>query len=368
MRRMVPGALALAFLAGPLAAGPVPTDANSANLGDVASVATPVNPADTADAAEAATRLPDLRCFSVQGRCVVGQTPVGQTAASKDQIHNAVVAGWDPSKRVLRSTVWKHVAVTGDWVVAAKVLPAPVHCDTYLVFIKDPAGATEELWCIDGPRLLLLWEMLDATRGRFWTRQDGSLGIVLFDGRFATGTFILNTTDEQHFTCLGGAPVKTDLAPGLEDVETALGPFDISSSPSRARTLATLRKLGILPDQETVPDDIALPPSWTQEIARAGMLRGAQPASLFLLQGFWGEIACPDGGNPEACTASAENRETVWLVRVGDESSGYERWVSQRHNFSTGQWYDPVNASIGTTASVIFEGNAPLLPAAPCRN
>ncbi len=347
MRRTVFLAWVLAFLAGPLAAGAAPI-------------------ADAADAAKA-TRLPDLRCFSVQGRCVPGEAPVGQTSVSLDQIHNAFVTGWDPSKRVSRSAVWKHVAVSADWVAAANILPVPVHCDTYLIFIKGQAGVPQELWCIDGARLLLLWEMLDATHGRFWTRQDGGMGIVLFDGRFSTGTFFLNTTDEQHFTCIGGAAVKTDLIPGVEDIETALGPFDISTGPATSRTVTTLRKIGIVPDPDTVPDNIALPPSWIQEGYKAGKLSGSQPASLFLLQGYWGGITCPDESNPEACTANAENRETVWLVRVGDESSGYERWMNQVRDWSTGLWGDPITASIGTTAAVIFEGNAPLLPAVPCR-
>ncbi len=346
MQKIVFLALALALPAGPFAAG-------SEQM--------------AADATKA-TRLPDLRCFSVQGRCVPGKAPVGQTFASRDQIHNAWVAGWDPSAKVLGKAVWKHVAVSGDWVASAKILPAPVHCDTYLIFVKNQAGVPQELWCIDGTRLMLLWEMLDATHGRFWTRQDGSMGIVLFDGRFRTGTFLLNTTDEQHFTCIAGAAVDTELVPNVEDIETTLGPFDISNSRSRSRTVTLLRQIGILPGPDEVPDAIALPPSWIQEGYKAGKLSGPQPVSLFLLQGYWAGITCPDGTNPEACTASAMNRETVWLVRVGDESSGYERWMNQRKNWNTGKWDDPVTESIGTTASVVLEGNAPILPAVPCRN
>src|ERR1700686_2967042 len=123
-----------------------------------------------ADATQA-TRLPDLRCFAVQGRCAPGGVPGGQTSASPDQIHNVYVAGWGPSGNVVGNAIWKHVAVSGDWVAAANVLPVPVHCDTYLVFVKNQAGVPQELWCIDGTRLLLLWEMLDASHGRFWTRQ-----------------------------------------------------------------------------------------------------------------------------------------------------------------------------------------------------
>lgn len=336
----------LALLAGSLAAGSEPT---------------------VVDAAGAA-RLPDLRCFSVQGHCVPGKTPVGQSQESPDQIHNVLVAGWDPSAKVLRHSVWKHVAVSGDWVAAAKILPVPVHCDTYLIFVKDQAGVPQELWCIDGPRLLLLWEMLDPIHGRFWTRPDGSVGIVLFDGRNRTGTFFLNRTDEQHFTCVAGAAVDTDLAPGVEDVETALGPFDISTPRSRSATLTLLRKSGVLPGPDQVPDNVALPPSWIQEGYEAGRLSGHQPVSLFLLQGYWGDVTCPAGSDPEACTADALNRETVWLVRVGDESSGYERWMRQGRNQNTGKWDHPVTESIGTTASVVFEGSEPLLPAVPCHN
>jgi hypothetical protein len=344
MRKIAFFASALAFLSGTFAAG---------------------SEQAVADAAKA-TRLPDLRCFSVQGRCEPGKAAVGQTWESSDQIHNVLVAGWDPSAKVVGNAVWKHVAVSGSWVASANILPVPVHCDTYLIFVKDQAGVPQELWCIDGARLLLLWEMLDATHGRFWTRQDGSVGIVLFDGRFRTGTFFLNTTDEQHFTCIAGAAVNTDLIPGVEDIETTLGPFDISNSRSRSRTVATLRKIGILPGPDKVPDDIALPPSWIQEGYVAGRLSGPQPVSLFLLQGYWAGITCPAGSNPEACTANAMNRETVWLVRVGYESSGYERWMNQRRNWNTGKWDDPVTESIGTTAAVVFEGNAPILPAVPC--
>jgi len=346
MRRTAFLALALAFLAGPFAAGSEPIVADAAG----------------------ARPLPDLRCFFVQGRCVPGEAPIGQTQTSRDQIHNVLVTSWDPSAKVSGKAVWKHVAVSGDWVASAKILPAPVPCDTYLVFVKNQAGVPQELWCIDGTRLMLLWEMLDATHGRFWTRRDGGLGIVLFDGRFSTGTFMLNTTDEQHFTCIAGAAVHTDLVPGVQDIETTLGPFDISNSASRSKAVTLLRKVGILPGPDQVPDDIALPLSWIQEGYKAGKLSGSQPASLFLLQGYWAGIDCPDGGNPEACTASAMNRETVWLVRVGDESSGYERWMNQRPNWNTGRWDDPLTESIGTTASVVSEGNAPLLPAVPCRN
>ena len=344
MRNIAFWALAWAFLAGPSAAG-------SEQM--------------AADATKA-TRLPDLRCFSVQGRCTPGEVPVGQTWESPDQIHNVFVAGWGPSGHVVGNAVWKHVAVSGGWVASANILPVPVHCDTYLMFVKDQAGVPQELWCIDGTRLLLLWEMLDATHGRFWTRQDGSIGIVLFDGRFRTGTFLLNTTDEQHFTCIAGAAVNTDLIPGVEDIETALGPFDISNSRSRSRTAGMLRQIGILPGPDKVPDDIALPPSWIKEGYEAGKLSGPQPVSLFLLLGYWAGITCPDGSNPEACTANAANRETVWLVRVGYESSGYERWMNQSKNWNTGKWDDPISGGIGTTASVIFEGKAPILPAVPC--
>lgn len=345
MRTMVFFASALAFLGGPSAA-------SSEQL--------------AADAARAA-RLPDLRCFFVQGRCETGETPVGQTWESPDQIHNVFVAGWGPPAKVAGNAIWKHVAVSGDWVASANVLPVPVHCDTYLMFIKNEAGVPQELWCVDGTRLLLLWEMLDATDGRFWTRQDGSMGIVLFDGRFRTGTFFLNTTNEQHFTCVAGAAVHTDLIPGVEDIETALGPFDISNSRRRSITATMLRKIGILPGADKVPDDVALPPSWIQEVHEAGKLNGPQPVSLFLLQGYWAGITCPDGGNPQTCTANAANRETVWLVRVGDESSGYVRWMNQHKNWNTGKWDDPISGGIGTTASVVFEGNAPILPAVPCR-
>jgi len=343
MRTIVCLALALAFLAGPLAVASEPTDADAAT----------------------APRLPDLRCFSVQGRCEPGAVPTGQTSESPNQIHNVFVVGWGPTGSVV-GNVWKHLAVSSDWVAAANILPAAVHCDTYLVFVKGQAGVPQELWCIDGSRLLLLWEMLDANHGRFWTRQDGSMGIVLFDGRFRTGTFLLNTTDEQYFTCIAGAAVHTNLVAGVQDIETALGPFDISNSRSRSRTLKMLRAIGILPGSDKVPDDVALPPSWIQEGYTAGKLRGPQRASLFLLQGYWAGIHCPDGGNPEACTADAMNRETVWLVRVGSESSGYERWMNQRQNLANGQWLDPVPGSIGTTTSVVFEGTAPILPAVPC--
>lgn len=345
MRRIVLLASVVAFLAGAFAAGSEPI---------------------VADAAKAPP-LPDLRCFFVQGRCVPGGAPVGQTPKSRNQIHNVLVASWDPSAKVLSKAVWKHVAVSEGWVASAKILPVPVHCDTYLVFVKNQAGVPQELWCIDGTRLLLLWEMLDAAHGRFWTRQDGGMGIVLFDGRFSTGTFMLNTTDEQHFTCNAGAAVDTDLVPGVEDIETTLGPFDISNDASRSRTVTLLRKIGILPGADQVPDDIALPPAWIQEGYKAGKLSGSQPASLFLLQGYWAGIDCPEGSDPEACTANAMNRETVWLVRVGDESSGYERWMNQRPNNMTGKWDDPFTETIGTTASVVFEGNAPVLPAVPCR-
>lgn len=345
MRTIVCSALALAFLAGPLAAASEPVDADAAT----------------------ASRLPDLRCFSVQGRCVPGAVPTGQTLASPNQIHNAFVPGWGPAGGVA-GHVWKHVAVSQEWVAAANILPVAVHCDTYLVFVKGQAGVPQEFWCIDGTRLLLLWEMLDATHGRFWTRQDGGMGIVLFDGRFRTGTYLLNTTDEQYFTCIGGAAVNTDLAAGVQNIETALGPFDISNSRSRSKTASLLRTLGILPGPDEVPDDVALPPSWIQEGYQAGMLRGHQPASLFLLQGYWAGIDCPEGGDPQACAANALNRETVWLVRVGSQSSGYERWMDQRQNGEgSGQWLEPVLGSIGTTTSVVFEGKAPLLPAVPCR-
>jgi hypothetical protein len=126
-----------------------------------------------------------------------------------------------------------------------------------------------------------------------------------------------------------------------------------------------LRTIGILPGPDKVPDDIALPPSWIQEAYAAGKLSGPQPASLFLLQGYWAGITCPAGSNPEACTADAMNRETVWLVRVGSESSGYERWMNQRQGLP-GQWLEPYPGNIGTTAAVVFEGNAPILPAVPC--
>ncbi len=341
---LVCSALTLAFLAGPLAAASEPGDTNAAR----------------------APRLPDLRCFSVQGRCAPGAVPTGQTSESPNQIHNAFVAGWGPTGSVATG-FWKHVAVSQDWVAAANILPVAVHCDTYLVFVKNQAGVPQELWCIDGTRLLLLWEMLDATHGRFWTRHDGGMGIVLFDGQFRTGTFLLNTTDEQYFACSGGAAVNTNLAAGVQDVETALGPFDISTSRARSRTAKMLRTIGVLPDPDKVPDDVALPPSWIQESYAAGKLRGPQPASLFLLQGFWAGIACPEGGDPEACAANAMNRETVWLVRVGSQSSGYERWTNQRQDLSTGRWLDPVPGSIGTTTSVVFEGNAPVLPAVPCQ-
>jgi hypothetical protein len=55
-------------------------------------------------------------------------------------------------------------------------------------------------------------------------------------------------------------------------------------------------------------------------------------------------------------------------VRVGDQSSGYERWMNQRRNPNTGKWVDPITESIGTTAAVVREGSAPLLPAAPCKS
>lgn len=342
MRTIVCIALALAFLAGPFAVASEQVAADAAT----------------------ASRLPDLRCFSVQGRCEPGAVPTGQTFESPNQIHNVFVDGWGPTGSVA-GNLWKHLAVSNDWVASANILPVAVHCDTYLVFVKNHAGVPQELWCIDGRRLLLLWEILDATHGRFWTRQDGSLGIVLFDGRFRTGTFILNTTDEHHFTCIAGAAVATNLVAGVQDIETALGPFDISNSRSRSRTVSMLRTIGVLPGSDKVPDDIALPPSWIQEGYQAGKLRGPQPASLFLLQGYWAGINCPDGSNPEACTASAMNRETVWLVRVGSESSGYERWMNQHQNLP-GQWLDPVPGSIGTTAAVVFEGTAPILPAVPC--
>jgi hypothetical protein len=344
MRTIVCSTLALAFLAGPFA------------------VASEQMAADAAKA----PRLPDLRCFSVQGHCEPGAVPTGQTFVSPNQIHNVFVNGWGPTGSVF-GNFWKHVAVSKDWVASANILPVAVHCDTYLVFVKNQAGVPQELWCIDGARLLLLWEMLDATHGRFWTRQDGSMGIVLFDGRFRTGTFFLNTTNEQHFTCISGAAVDTNLVAGVQDIETALGPFDISNSRSRSRTVSMLRTIGILPGPDKVPDDIALPPSWIQEAYAAGKLSGPQPASLFLLQGYWAGITCPAGSNPEACTADAMNRETVWLVRVGSESSGYERWMNQYQNGEgSGQWLDPALGSIGTTTSVVFEGKAPLLPAVPC--
>src|SRR5258708_17447084 len=309
MRSMVCSALALEFLAGPFAMAAEPMDADAAT----------------------ASRLPDLRCFAVQGRCQPGAVPTGQTWVSPNQIHNAFVAGWGPTGSVA-GNVWKHLAVSHDWVASANILPVAVHCDTYLVFVKGRAGVPQELWCIDGARLLLLWEMLDATHGRFWTRQDGSMGIVLFDGRLRTGTFFLNTTDEQHFTCIAGAAVNTDLVAGVQDIQTALGPFAISNGRSRSRTVSMLRTIGILPGPDQVPDDVALPPSWIQEGYQAGKLRGPQPAALFLLQGFWAGINCPDGGNPEACTANAMNRETVWLVRVGSESSRYDGRVNPRQD------------------------------------
>jgi hypothetical protein len=60
--------------------------------------------------------------------------------------------------------------------------------------------------------------------------------------------------------------------------------------------------------------------------------------------------------------------ETVWLVRVGSESSGYERWMNQSQNGEgSGQWLDPALGSIGTTTSVVAEGKTPVLPAVPCR-
>jgi hypothetical protein len=344
MRTIVCTAVVLAFLAGPYAAASEPVDADAA----------------------AAARLPDLRCFSVQGHCEPGAAPTGQTLASPNQIHNAFVLGWGPSGKVV-GNVWKHLAVSSDWVSSANILPVAVHCDTYLVFVKNPAGVPQELWCIDGPRLLLLWEMLDATHGRYWTRQDGSMGIVLFDGRFRTGTYLLNTTDEQYFSCVDGAAVHTNLVAGVQDIETALGPFDISNNRSRSRTVKTLRAMSIVPGPDKVPDNVALPPSWIQEIYQAGKLSGPQPASLFLLQAFWSVIHCPAGSNPETCAASALNRETVWLVRVGSESSGYERWINQQQNGEgSGQWLDPALGSIGTTVSVVLEGKAPLLPAVPC--
>jgi hypothetical protein len=346
MRSRVFLALALAFLGRTAAARSAPLDAEAAK----------------------APRLPDLRCFSVQGHCVPGATPVGQTAASPHQIHNVLVGGWNPSARILSQAVWKHVAVSEEWVAAARILPVAVHCDTYLAFVKGQAGVPQELWCIDGTRVLLLWEMLDAAHGRYWTRQDGSMGIVLFDGRYPTGTYLLNTTDEQLFTCLGGSAVPGDLVRNVADIEAALGPFDISTSRSRSSTLALLRSIEVVPDAAKVPDDVALPPSWTQEGLKAGNLSGRQPVSLFLLQGFWGGIACPEGSNVEACTSTAMNRETVWLVRVGNESSGYERWMDQRMDGNAGGWGDPVAGNIGTTAAVVAEGEAPLLPAVPCRN
>jgi len=344
MRTIVCSAVFLALLAGPGAA-----DAEQA----------------AADAA-AAARLPDLRCFAVQGRCEPGAVPTGQTSASPNQIHNAFVLGWGPSGKAV-GNVWKHLAVSSDWVAAADILPVAVHCDTYLVFVKNPAGVPQELWCIDGPRLLLLWEMLDSTHGRYWTRPDGGMGIVLFDGRFRTGTFLLNTTDEQYFSCVDGAAVHTNLVAGVQDIETALGPFDVSTSRARSRTVRMLRTIGIVPGPDKVPDNVALPPSWIQEVAAAGKLSGPQPASLLLLQAYWSVIDCPAGSHPEACTANALNRETVWLVRVGSESSGYERWMNQRQNGEgSGVWLDPALGSIGTTTSVVSEGNAPLLPAVPC--
>src|SRR5262249_11773851 len=163
------------------------------------------------------------------------------------------VGGWDPSARLLNKAVWKHVAVTAEWVAAAKILPVPVHCDTYLAFVKNQAGVPQELWCIDGSRVLLLWEMLDAAHGRYWTRPDGTMGIVLFDGRFPTGTYLLNTTDEQHFTCVAGSAVHSDRVPGVVDIEAALGPFDISTGRSRTSTLARLRNLDVVPDADQVP-------------------------------------------------------------------------------------------------------------------
>jgi len=343
MRTIVCSAVALALLAGTCAAA---------------------SGQESADGA-AAARLPDLRCFSVQGHCAPGAVPTGQTSASPNQIHNAFVLGWGPSGKAVG--VWKHLAVSSDWVTAANILPVAVHCDTYLVFVKNPAGVPQELWCIDGPRLLLLWEMLDATHGRYWTRQDGSVGIVLFDGRLRTGTFLLNTTDEQYFSCVDGAAVNTNLVAGVQNVETALGPFDISNSRSRSRTVRTLRAIGIVPGPDKVPDNVALPPSWIQEVYAAGKLSGPQPASLLLLQAYWSVLDCPAGSNPEACAASALNRETVWLVRVGSESSGYERWIDQSQNGEgSGQWLDPALGSIGTTVSVVLEGHAPILPAVPC--
>jgi hypothetical protein len=193
------------------------------------------------------------------------------------------------------------------------------------------------------------------------------MGIVLFDGRFRTGTFWLNTTDEQYFTCVDGAAVHGNLVAGVQDVETALGPFDISNSRSRSRTVRMLRTIGILPGPDKVPDNVALPPSWIQEGYQAGKLSGPQPASLLLLQGYWGGVTCPEGSNPEACAVSALNRETVWLVRVGSESSGYERWMNQSQNGEgSGQWLDPALGSIGTTTSVVSEGKTPILPAVPC--
>ncbi len=343
MRRMAFLALTLPLLATPVVAGSDPV---------------------AADAAQA-TRLPDLRCFFVQGRCTPGGAPTGQTLASPDQIHNVYVDGWGPPAK--GRMVWKHVAMSAEWVAAAGILPAPVHCDTYLAFVKSQAGVPQELWCIDGTRLVLLWEMLDATHGRYWTRQDGSMGLVLFDGRFRTGTFLLNTTDEQHFACSGGAAVKTDVSPGVIDIETTLGPFDISNGRRRSSTVATLRQMGIVPGADTVADGVALPASWIQQDAAAGQLSGAQPVSLLLLQGYWAEITCPEGSDLAACAASAANRETVWLVRVGDESSGYARWMIQHKDWSTGAWEDPVLGGIGTTTSVVSEGSAPLLPAVPCR-
>src|ERR1700680_2535331 len=137
MRTIVCSALALAFLAGPFA------------------VASEQMAADAATA----PRLPDLRCFSVQGRCEPGAVPIGQTWVSPNQIHNAFVVGWGPTGSVV-GNVWKHLAVSNDWVASANILPVAVHCDTYLVFVKNPAGAPQELWCIAGTRLLLLWEML----------------------------------------------------------------------------------------------------------------------------------------------------------------------------------------------------------------
>src|SRR5262249_24384352 len=105
----------------------------------------------------------------------------------------------------------------------------------------------------------------------------------------------------------------------------------------------------------------------TREGYEAGKLSGQQPVSLFLLQGFWGDITCPAGSDVESCTGTAINRETVWLVRVGHESYGYERWMDQRKG-SAGRWAAPVAANTGPTAAVVFEGAAPLLPAVPCQD